>query len=131
VLKAKGRGTIKSGTYPPNVLKAKKIYRAESGYEVHVSGPKVEAFFDNLTNPRESRAVTVDSHILRASQGNAALEVTGSISVSIREEITRVITGIAERESLLPSQVQAIIWSAWKRMTGSRNTEQFQKFFLF
>ena len=125
-------GKFTSVTYPQNIKKAKKILRYQGLGQYHlVSGVKVSAFFDNLLYPKTSNCVTIDTHMFRCALNDSNLDVTGSLPVTYTREIDRIVRLIAIECNLLPLQIQAIIWTVWKRLTFSRNTNFSQKFFMF
>ncbi len=126
------KGKITSVTYPQNILKANKILKSkQDNYLQYVSGPKVSSFFDNLYYTIKSDCVTIDTHIFRCALNDSNLNINGSLPITYIKEIDRVIRAIAIEHDLRPLQAQAIIWTVWKRLTFSRNTNFDQKFFMF
>ena len=127
------KGKITSTTYPQNILKAQRILKSKrDNYLQYVSGQKVSCFFDNLYYTIKSDCVTIDTHTFRCALNDSNLNVTGgNLPITYIREIDRAIRSIAIENNLLPLQAQAVIWTVWKRLTFSRNTDFSQKFFMF
>jgi hypothetical protein len=70
-----------------------------------LSGPKVSAFYANLTG--DESAVTIDVWILRAADVRYA-------NIGNCEQITNAITDIAREYKLSPAKVQAVIWTVMR-----------------
>jgi len=129
----KSRRYFIGSTYPPQIRKAWAIrelqdHRADYAEDCvkdaidSLLGPtawKTRAFFDNILRPDTSRAVTIDRHILvaldcdrRYSRGPAYAEVAG------------VIRKAAGQRRIKPHQLQAIIWTTYKHLSGGGQTEE-------
>jgi len=119
LIKYKGKvpAKVKFSTFGQNVRKAKKILK--TGQTWHCSGPKVEQFYQNLINPFDANAVTIDSFML-AAWYNLSLENNGRainkyFNVRYIEPLKNEIKALANKYEMLPCQMQAIIWIAYHR----------------
>lgn len=102
-----------SAIYPANVAKAFSIVHEHANPSDILGGLKVRAFYNNIANPRYSRAVTVDTHAARAAFGKYQLD-SKEISFAFRAKGNAVIQqaykNVARRYKILPSKLQAIVW---------------------
>lgn len=121
------KGKSRVTTYLPNKKKALAIFKGNHPLNV-LNGHKVRAFYNNITDPINSRSVCIDSHMiscwfnktdLSRSFLNAIFHPRGSKRIVI-EQIRQAIINLSDLYHLKPLQVQAIIWLAWKRITGNK-----------
>lgn len=91
--------------------------------ETILSGPKITAFFRNITGSESD--VTVDGHAYAVWKGERITTTdTPSIGKALRESIARSYRLVSSRsaelcgEALTPSQVQAVTWTTYRRIHG-------------
>ncbi len=112
----------KISTYGTNKTKALQIL---GGGEIsnYVKGPKVSSFYENILYPYSSGSVTVDRHAWRIWKG---LETEFSDMPDLRyhnryQQISEDYREVASQVDLLPHQLQAITWVAFREMNGNIN----------
>jgi len=103
-------------TFNRNKECAIRILEAGTRHGV-LSGPKVCAFADNIENP-SSNPITVDSHSYNAWIGHRAISSGNGPRVTPKRyrECAEAYKNVAKLYGIRPSQAQAIIWLAWKRI---------------
>ena len=79
-------------------------------------GLKTNAFYDNILRPYDSQRVTVDKHAFCIARG--AWEGYKNHVVTDKEYIAieKAYVEAAWEADLMPLQIQAITWVAWRRM---------------
>ena len=102
---------------------ATRIFNGESADEVlfepHRNNFKVRHFYRNIGNPACAEAVTVDRHA-RSMISHAPSGAFGkSLNEQEYESIAAMFQEAATIEKILPNQMQAITWLAWRRMCGT------------
>jgi len=105
------------GAYGANVRKALALLNDAPVNRI-VSGPKVRAFWLLIVNPLNSKLVCVDRHAVRIATGrkldlndcNVALSRVGSY-----DRVANCYRRVAKTVNLLPHQVQAITWCAYRK----------------
>ena len=104
------------GTFHRNKERAIEILESGTRHGV-LSGLKVCDFADSVENPTNG-AVTVDSHAYNAWLGERAIRNgTGPrITPKRYRECAEAYKKVAKLYGIRPSQAQAIIWLAWKRI---------------
>jgi hypothetical protein len=83
-----------------------------------LGGLKVRAFYNNIVNPRYSKAVTVDTHAARAAFGKHALtdkEVSFVFRATGNAIIQQAYRNVARRYKILPMKLQAVVWLRVKK----------------
>ena len=82
-----------------------------------LSGFKVCSFADNIENP-SGDPITVDSHSYNAWIGHRAISSGNGPRVTPKRylECAEGYSKVADLYGIRPSQAQAIIWLAWKRI---------------
>ena len=109
-----------------NLDKAKRILAGHSPMLViPETSKKVRAFYNCLLSPAESRDVVIDRHAKCAALGlRSTKNGYASQDVSVRsaeyEYLSRHYVKLADRFGLLPSQLQAAIWTHWKRVASEK-----------
>lgn len=106
-----------------NVDKAIRILEGEAPLEVlPLTGPKVRAFYACILNPQTSTEVCVDRHAkclalgLRGTRKGAASSNKDAIVQPAQYPYYAWhYRKLAERLGLVPHQLQAITWVAWRR----------------
>ena len=113
---------LSSGTYyPRNGDKAYSMLR-DGSVSSWLNGPKVEAFYDNLSFPQYSTRVTVDMHAISAFFGRKmdSREVRYVMRTRDRmRSVERSYQDASEYVGIMPSQFQAIVWLTWRRLVGA------------
>lgn len=103
-----------------NVRKAKRIWRGEDPAAV-LGGHKVRAFYQCIITGGETQEVCIDRHALAISLGRVATDdelrkFFGRITW--KRELVKAYQTAAEHAGILPSELQAITWVAWRREKG-------------
>lgn len=82
-----------------------------------VSGKKIRSFYSNIVNPMDPVPVTIDGHAVNVWRGRvqALKSVVGGFRY---DDVAADYRAAAKRFGLLPNQVQAITWFAWKRINN-------------
>jgi hypothetical protein len=103
--------------YGPNKRKAERIARGEDPLVV-LGGPKVRSFYDNILNPAESEAVTVDGHAYSVWAGArhtlGRLGTVPEITPRRYEAIAADYRRAADKLKVRPHELQATTWIAWR-----------------
>jgi hypothetical protein len=119
-----GRRLPVVGTYGMrNVIKARRILAGEHPLDVlPPTGPKVRAFYKCISEPTLSDAVTIDRHAkclaLNAMTDRDRIGVVTRVEYALYAWHYMVL---ATRIGLLPHQLQATTWVAWKRLVDETN----------
>lgn len=109
----RGNPDYKCSTYGINVIKAKRILEGDLSA---LSGNKVVAFAECISNPWFSRAVCVDTHAYSIAIGKRITsEQMPNLGRARYDAVAGAYRQVADTCDLLPHQVQAITWLAWKR----------------
>lgn len=104
-------------TYSRNVLKAIEILNGtkevESYFEAKYHGFKTRAFYLNIFRPSEVTMVTIDRHARAIALG---LNKSEKAKVQRTEyyELSKHYQRIANKVGLLPHELQAVTWVAYK-----------------
>jgi len=104
-------------TYNHNREKAWRILKGEHFYSVF-KGLKVRNFWRNITEPSHPEAVTIDRHMVNVAAGKIRRLTKAGISKREYTQLKREFQLIAEKEKILPSQLQAVLWFTWKRINN-------------
>lgn len=100
------------------VRKAKRILRGENPCNV-LGGNKVRAFYACIVNPSNATSVCVDGHAYAIWQGErVTLKDTPTINDRLYVKIASDYVKASRKVGLLPCQLQAITWVAWRRIHG-------------
>ena len=110
--------TVPVSTFHRNKERAIEILQAGTRHGI-LSGPKVCAFAGNIEDP-EGEEVTVDSHAYNAWVGERAISNGEGPRVTPKRfrDCAADYQKLAALYHIKPSQAQAIIWLAWKRVHG-------------
>ncbi len=105
-----GDGAIVT-TYGPNKRKAIALLNGGAVAD-NVRGQKVSAFYDNIVRPDESKAVTIDRHMIRFMTGLQTEAEMKAIYSSKKKysALADIIRYRAEKINLKPWQLQAMLW---------------------
>lgn len=110
-----GPGEVSVSTFNQNKLKAWRILDGESPNNV-LGGPKVRAFYNNILKLEEGGHVTIDSHAINIYR--AEVKVGPVITSKQYFLIESTYKEAAYYVGLLPHQLQAITWLAFKRINN-------------
>lgn len=98
-------------------------YLSDVSFEDTVKGLKIRNFYHNILYPLSAEYVTIDGHAINICLAKKRLLKEASISKTGYEEAANVYKRVATFVHLLPHQVQAITWLAWRRMHGIQNPD--------
>lgn len=81
-----------------------------------LGGPKVRAFFDNIVDPLNSTAVTIDTHAYSAAAGQVTTERMRKVLDRQGEydRIADMYRSAARYLGVAPHVVQAVVWVVWR-----------------
>ena len=119
---------IKVSTYNACRDRAIQYVTGEVSFLDTVKGLKIRAFRHNLLYPAASREVTVDGHMIAAWLGRDALtmkQAQKKFTTAKYREIAKDITALARRKSILPHQMQAVLWITRKRVLSIKYNAQY------
>ena len=112
-------------TYHRNKLKALKFLSGELNpvdhyiVDIKYSWTKTAAFFINILNPNEVNKVTIDRHAIRIAHGYEMTADDAIFYANTRQkynETARSYFTVADDIGILPQQLQAITWLAYRRL---------------
>lgn len=99
--------------------KAKAMLAGTDPVDV-LSGPKTRSFYDNLRDPLNSEAVTIDAHAFDAAAGMVTDDRTRKV-LERKGEYDRVADmyrSAARHLGVAPHVVQAVVWVVWRNRFG-------------
>ena len=118
-------GTFPYTTYPANVKKARRILRLTErecyldAVKPHAtSGNKIGNFYRNILGPNDPEPVTIDRHAIAICLGHPPTEKEQSISSYRYRCFAAAYQKVAAERGMVPNEVQAITWSAYRRANG-------------
>lgn len=129
---------FKVSTYGNNKRKAWDIAGGKDALELIVA-PKTRSFYLNIVNPFDPVPVTIDGHMLNIWRNKrvnlVALNVskdpvTGkrkdrlTLGKSTYEKIAEGVRIVARENQLIPNQLQAILWTTWRRVWNIQKPTQ-------
>jgi hypothetical protein len=106
--------------------KAMRIMAAEDPLDV-LSGPKELAFFMCFYKHESTRRVVIDGHAYAAWMGEWINTTDARVTKRLSILAERDYQEAAEIMGLLPHQIQAIVWLAWRRIHNSKGHKQDNK----
>ena len=80
------------------------------------TAPKTRAFYHNLLNPESALYVTVDGHAYNIWKGKRQPLKDVRMKKGVYVQISQDYKEVAQKTGLLPHQVQAITWYAWRNI---------------
>lgn len=110
-------------TYGQNKLKAWEITHGTDPLDL-IRAPKTCNFFQNISDPSDPVPVTVDGHVFNIWNGRRQNLVGIRGLTSVYERIADDVRHVALERDLIANQVQAIIWTTWRRMHHIQSTRQ-------
>jgi hypothetical protein len=109
---------LRTSSYGHCVARAYQYLTGEEDFWFRTKGPKIRSFYINILLPQDNRFVTIDGHMYNAwSGGLTPLKQIARAGFSYNE-IVKDFKIVARRQNLIPCQVQAIVWFAWKRINN-------------
>lgn len=93
--------------------KALRMVNGEHVRDVLGNGLKTRAFWDNILNPHDSQAVTVDKHAFDIANG-VRTGYSTVITDKAYREIAAEYVNAANIAGIAPLHMQAITWVAWR-----------------
>lgn len=99
--------------------KALAIVNGADVLDVIGNGPKTRAFFDNIANPFTSQEVTVDKHAFDIANNIRTPYKGMVITNKTYATMAEAYQIAAEILGMMPMQLQAITWVAWRRIVGA------------
>lgn len=121
--------SIVVSTYNHCKLRAIKYATGHQTFLETVKGPKIRNFYHNITNPRDTRWVTIDGHMSAIWQNDLKMTMREAlIPMRIYREIKDATIKLAFRHFLIPNQLQAILWFTRKRLARSVFLPQLELF---
>ncbi len=126
---AKAGATIDSfkvSTYGNNKRKAWAIAQGTPPLDLIIAN-KTRNFFINVNWPNNQHAVTIDGHMTNVWRGKRE-RLVGLRNLTDKgyEEIAQGFRDLARERNLIPNQVQATVWLAWRRLHGILSTHQLE-----
>lgn len=111
------------GNYLPvmknSAIKAMAIVNGAHPRDI-LGGPKTKAFWDNISRPWDSAAVTVDKHAFDIAMNERTGYHTAAFNAKTYGIVAEAYRLAANELDLIPHQVQAITWEAWRNMNRGR-----------
>lgn len=92
------------------------LYLAGVPFLEHAKGPKIRAFYQNIVDPTAWLPVTVDGHIVAAYRDQDLVMKDALVGALEYKIIAETIRELASDNTLLPNQMQAVIWFTRKRV---------------
>ncbi len=128
-----GIDDFKVSTYGNNKRKAWRIANGACPFE-EIVAPKTKNFFMNVYLPDSPDWVTVDGHMYWAWKGERGVvksrshlnEKTANVTRKTYELIAQGTIEAAASLGILPNQLQAIVWTVYRRMHNIRQTQQME-----
>ena len=103
-------------TYRACFLRAHAYASGELDFMAHSRGPKTRAFYRNILDPGDRTPVTVDGHMM-GIWVDRRMKMVDAIRAGVSYDVVaHGIRSVAFARCLIPNQVQATLWFAWKRM---------------
>lgn len=113
-------GTTSRQCYPDNIRKAERVLNGETFEQVtgHKRyGRKVRAFYDNILHCETSKAVTVDTHAIRAAFDCFDLttrQIRWVFECGGNKVLQEAYRNVAKSKGIAPLKLQAVVWLAVK-----------------
>ena len=113
-------GMLIGGCLGASIRSANRIMNGEDALTV-LSGSKVRAFYATVLDPSISDAVVIDAHALSIAVGRALTNAEQKIMkrAGVYDMISGLYREAAEILGVLPSQVQAVTWVAWRNLPAA------------
>lgn len=97
--------------------------KGDQGPLTILRGPKVRAFYRNVSDPLRVGPVVIDRHAFSILIGRPLAEsaLKALDRRGIRQWAAAIYRAVARDEMLLPQELQAIVWLAWRRIQTDRD----------
>lgn len=109
--------------YGDAIRKARRILNGEDPTHV-LKGRKVRSFYHNILYPATSQAVTIDRHALaivtateQGKRGASVIDYKWLKRPGAYQMVAACYRTVARELDMLPSELQAITWLVWRRLT--------------
>lgn len=117
-----------------NIEKAERILKGENPLIVMPeTAKKTRNFFGNILFPESPASITIDRHAKAVAEnlppsrkGYASEEALATVRLNEYEYIAWHYRRISERLGILPNQLQAVLWCAWKHHAADERVESDQ-----
>lgn len=113
--KGHDRGSVSVSSYGWSLAKAWEILEGKDAY-VTLNGRKTQNFYLCIMDPEDRGPVVVDGHGYSAWAGTRYLMREVNITTRVYKEVADDYRHAASYVGLVPSQFQATLWFAWKRI---------------
>jgi hypothetical protein len=118
-------------TYGPNVRKARAIRDGANPLDI-LGGPKVRAFYACILEPDSAHGtVCVDRHAVSVAFAKTLGQKFGPAYLALAGSYARVAKAYcaaAKTLGILPHQLQAITWVAWRNLSAAGQVEELVPF---
>lgn len=98
---------------------------------VFEEGLKTHSFMENIHNPSNPEFVTIDTHAHNAGVASRTSSDSTGLGTKGRYDVfAQAYHGASQHLGLVPSELQARVWTTWKRMNpmpGGRNFDNYLK----
>jgi hypothetical protein len=109
---------INCTTYRSCLERAYSYVTGEKDFLMCTKGPKITAFYYNIIDQSNTKFVTVDGHMHSVLTGKV-LTMKEAVRTKIKyHEATEALQKVAKQLSILPCQLQAILWFTHKRVNN-------------
>lgn len=91
-----------------------------------LGGPKVRSFYGNILDPEDPEPVTIDTHAHDAAVGMKLpyAQERGLSSAGRYNSFATAYRGAAQSVGIVPSEMQAAVWTGWKDLKGDWSDEE-------
>lgn len=108
--------TVTVSTYRACGARAMDFASGASDFLKVTKGPKTRSFYKNILEPEDLYPVTVDGHMVNVWRNRRLTMKQIAKDRFPYKEVAFDVRAVAFFHGLIPNQVQAIIWFAWKRI---------------
>lgn len=105
----------------------KRAYAYATGaasYLDTVRGPKITNFYHNLMDPKDTRWVTIDGHMVAIWRDDRATMKDSLVRRKEYQTIKGAVQRVAFKHHLIPNQLQATLWFTRKRLLRIKFKQQ-------
>lgn len=105
-------------TYNECKIRAWAYLTGERDFLMETKGPKTRAFYYNIVKPTDEKHITIDGHMANIYVGEVRNLKTAAKLGFPYAQIAKDYIWVAKRHSLIPNQLQAMLWFTWKRINN-------------